>query len=743
MLGQLRDAEAFDFREPDIVIDDTLGLGSHRLGAPPLTKTSAERLHPADVVIPRELENNQLPIFTQYREIISAIENNPVTVLSAETGAGKTTQLPQFLLAHLKQQRAKSSSYGPAANIVITQPRRIAAISVAQRVASERGETIGKDSAIGYQVRFDDKRPMAHPEDGHAVFCTSGILLKRFQEDPQLKRVTHIILDEVHERDLNTDLLLIIVRQLIQRRPDIRVVLMSATAETELFQNYFRGFGTIGPQRLPPIIQVAGRMFPVQQFFLEDVNRLLASPRALPVRFQPARESMHWVHNETGPMIAPRGEDPLPYDYLEALIAHISVTRDDGAILCFLPGWQEIDTLMQRLKDDDRYRVGFRDEGRFRIYPLHSSIPTGAQQLVFDTPPPGVRKIILSTNIAETSVTINDVVYVIDAGKTRTNSYDADRRISSLSSVWASLSNLRQRSGRAGRCQPGMYFSLLSHRRKETVPYSMPPELLRVDLQATVLKIKSLRLAKHVGDVFAAAPQPPSPGNVINAINELRALGALDERENLTTLGQVLSTMPVDPWIGKMVLEAATLGCLDPILTIAGGMEIGRGIFAIHPEEKDRGRAHILSRFAVGTDSDHLTLLNAFRAWKKVYDDGGGARGFNPAARDFARANFLHHNSLANVERSRQQLFRILEDCGLVAKKRGFGFGNESANEMMGGADLNAFAHNHAMIRAILTGALYPNIAEVVGKDEYATRHDYKLRLTSSSVNSWKGVVAS
>ncbi|KAJ3183897.1 hypothetical protein HDU87_006015 [Geranomyces variabilis] len=744
MLSQLRDADAFHFNEPKAEVLDTLGLSAHRLDAPLLMPKveESELVHPEDIKIPRELEQNQLPIFTRYREIIAAIDNNPVTVLSAETGAGKTTQLPQFLLAHIKQRRAAAASEGrpqePPANIVITQPRRIAAISVAQRVASERKETLG--TSIGYQVRFDDKRATGPVENGHAVFCTSGILLKRLQADPSLRGVTHIILDEVHERDLNTDLLLIIVRQLIQQNSAVRVVLMSATAETELFQDYFRGFGTVGPRRLPPIIQVAGRMFPVQQFFLEDVERLLHDPRALPVPFRPARESVHWVQNETGRMEPPRGEDPVPYDYLEALIAHICATRDSGAVLCFLPGLQEIETLMSRLKDDDRYGMGFNDDRRFRVYPLHSSVPIAAQQFVFDVPPKGVRKIILSTNIAETSVTINDIVYVIDSGKMRMNSYDADRRISSLNSVWASLSNLRQRSGRAGRCQPGMYFSLLSHQRKQTIGYSMPPELLRVDLQSTVLKVKSLRLSKHVNDVFSAAPQPPSPGNVINAVNELYALGALDAQENMTSLGEVLSTMPVDPWIGKMVLEAATLGCLDPILTIAGGMEIGRGVYAIHPEQREQGRAHILSQFAVDTDSDHLTLLNAFRAWTA----SSAGRRTGHEARNFARANYLHHNSLSNVERSRQQLLRILEDCGLVSRRKAFGSGRLTpTEEPMGGADLNAYAHNNAMIRAILCGALYPNVAEITAKDEYGSRTDYKLRLTSSTVNSWKGVVGS
>ncbi|TPX69116.1 hypothetical protein SpCBS45565_g02690 [Spizellomyces sp. 'palustris'] len=755
MLSQLKEVDAFQFEEHLVdsgAVEASLGFGNEPglSGQPPYRdfRGPSRRLRPIDIPIPRELEKNELPIFTQYREIICAIENNPVTILSAETGAGKTTQLPQFILAHFKQQRAMATmeQLPTPANVVVTQPRRIAAISVAQRVAYERGEVLGRESAIGYQVRFDDKRPTADPRDGHIVFCTSGILLKRLQEDPQLKNVTHIILDEVHERDLNTDLLLIIVRQLLHKRPDIRVVLMSATAETQLFQDYFVGFGTEGPQNAPPIISVPGRMFPVEQYFLEDVDALLRDPRALPVPFRPCKESLHWVSNETGPLISPRGEDPMPYDYFEALIAHICTTREDGAILCFLPGWQEIDVLMQRLKDDDNFRVGFADESRFRIFPLHSSIPTSAQQLIFETPPKGVRKIILSTNIAETSVTINDVVYVLDSGKIRINSYDADRRISSLSSVWASLSNLRQRSGRAGRCRPGMYFSVLSHRRKAKLSYSMPPELLRVDLQSTVLKVKALRLARHCADVFSHAPQPPSPVNVSRALQELRTLGAINADENLTTLGHVLSKMPVDPWIGKMVIEAAMLGCLDPILTIAGGMEIGRGIFSIHPEEKEKGRAHILTKFAVGTESDHLTMLNAFRAWKEVADAHGGShRSFIPQAKDFARANFLHYNSMTNIERARQQLLRNLEDAGLVDKRSRFraDFDRSSADDKMGGADYNTFASNTSMVRAILCGALYPNVAEVAGKDEYYSRTDSKLRLTGSSVNSWKGVVNS
>ncbi|KAI9017863.1 P-loop containing nucleoside triphosphate hydrolase protein [Gaertneriomyces semiglobifer] len=717
----------------------------------PVPPTRERPLRALDVRVPAELQSNRLPIFTQYRELMSAIENNPVTIISAETGAGKTTQLPQFLMAHHKQH------YGgqKPAHMVVTQPRRIAAISVAERVAVERGERVGtRGCAVGYTVRFDDKRP-TDTANGSVVFCTSGILLKRLQQDPHLNGVTHLILDEVHERDLNTDLLLVIVRQMLQRRPDLRVVLMSATAETELFQQYFRGYGGADTDGYPPIISVPGRMFPVEQFLLDDVEVLLRRTQALPAPFRPCKESVMWVQNELGPMMPHRGEDPVPYDYIEALLAHICTQRGDGAVLVFLPGWQEIDTLHQRLKDEDTYGVGFRNEKFFRIFPLHSSVPTASQQLIFDRPPSGVRKIILSTNIAETSVTIEDIVYVIDTAKTRINQYDPARRISSLQSVWSSLSNLRQRSGRAGRCQPGLYFSLLSAHRKETLSYSLKPELLRVDLQSTVLKVKALGLARHCMDVFTAAPEPPSVSAVMMALEELKSLGAIDDEERLTVVGTVLAAMPQDPWISKMVLEAAIVGCLDPILTIAAGMESGRGIFAIHPEQREEGRMHVLTTFAVGTDSDHLTLLNAFNQWKKVaerdmYTGGGGSGrrvnyGASGAAREYARRNFLHHTTMVNIERSRQQLLRILEECHLVRRPppaRGKYDRDVEETGMVGGVESNLLSERLDMVRAVLCGALYPNVAQVSGKDEYRVKNlQSKVFLTGACVCSWKGIV--
>ncbi|KAJ3210622.1 hypothetical protein HDU67_005159 [Dinochytrium kinnereticum] len=694
------------------------------------------RLHPRDLPVPAELHRSRdLPMYAYYSSVMAAIENNSVTILSAETGAGKTTQLPQFILAHSAAMRQQDPRRPPI-KVIVTQPRRIAAISVAQRVASERGETLGKDSAIGYQVRYDDMRPKSDPQKGHVVFCTSGILLRRMQDDPTLSGVTHVILDEVHERDLNTDLLLVITRQLLRHRPDLKLILMSATAETGLFAEYFKGFGGDRTTNfLPPIVNVPGRLFPVEEFCLEDLVDI--AERKMRARLSP--DTQKFLRNELGgpsPSMPSRSDD-LPFDLFEAIIAYITTSMPPGAILVFLPGWLEINSLMSRLKDEDNFRVGFGNPNTCKIYPLHSSVPTAGQQEVFDKPPAGIRKIILSTNIAETSVTINDIVYVLDSGKIRINSYDSDSRISSLSSVWGSQSNIRQRSGRAGRCQPGQYYTLLSRRRLQSLPYAMPPELLRVDLQSTALKIKALNIGSSVGAVLSQAPQPPSRFNVDRALDELRALGALDEYESLTPLGNVLSDMPVDPWIGKMVLQGAVYGCLDPILTVAGAMEIGRGIYSIHPDDKQRARRHILMNFAKNTESDQLTMLVAYRQWKA-----------SGSSRSFAMNNFLHGTSLLNIDRAKNQLLRVLEDGGFLQRRRvAASFSSKpdwsGEDDLMGGPEANIYGHDMGMVRAILCGSLFPNVAEVYGKDEYRSLNDAKLRLTGGSVNSWRGLVIS
>ncbi|KAI8612916.1 P-loop containing nucleoside triphosphate hydrolase protein [Chytriomyces sp. MP71] len=742
-------------------------------GSPYGALTQQRRLRDKETLeTPHELDRSKhLPMHAKYPEIMAAIEAHNVVVLAASTGAGKTTQLPQFILAHYNAERealrrmAKSASFAPLPpNVIVTQPRRIAAISVAHRVAQERGEVLGRNSAIGYSVRFQNMQPK-ETRDGQVLFCTSGILLRMLQDKPNLEGVTHILLDEVHERDLNTDLLLIIVRALVARRPDLKVILMSATADTSLFASYFsksphlidprnsfsvpsrtRSLATPLRSRETPIISVPGRLYPVREFHLDD-----ALPLALRLRPESRMHALtrRYIRDEmafqprpggdAGAFLRGREDTYFPVDLCEALLAHIVLNRPAGAVLVFLPGWVEIKALMERLQED-AFGVGFRDPKRARLFVLHSSVAAGSQEEVFKKVPEGVRKVILATNVAETSVTIDDVVYVVDTAKVRINTYDAAARVSALRCVVASQSNLKQRAGRAGRVQPGEYYSLISKRRREALPYSIPPELLRVDLQSTALKVKSLDIAPTAAEVLALAPQPPPVDAVSKALDELKCMGAIEvvpryplisnkawakkeTDEILTPLGQALAQMPVDPWLGKLVILAAAFGALEPVLVAAAilGGDGGRGIYAIHPDVREQARMHLLKMFYVGRKeafgSDLLAMVCAFRDWKEV-------KGGDRARREFAEANFLSHAALINVDRGREQLLGVLKDVGISALvKEGILFNANSANAQM--------------VRSLISGALFPNVAEIKDKNVYGTPFEQILKITGSTMNSY------
>ncbi|KAJ1557639.1 hypothetical protein HK405_015518, partial [Cladochytrium tenue] len=411
LASEIDDAAAFQV-PPDRVVASAVEDGGarsslHRARPRAFARPSAvpaRRLQP-----PAFLNRSRdLPMYSYYGELLAAIDANPVVVISAETGAGKTTQLPQFILAHEQARKtarpeadghtrravtrlrggvrvesdsvdAESLSPKKPVKVLITQPRRIAAISVAQRVAQERGEQIGRNSAVGYS-------------------------------NPDLDDVTHLILDEVHERDLNTDLLLILARQLLLRRHDLKVILMSATADTHLFARYFNVPKLLPP---PPIVSVPGRLFPVRAHHLDEVAaivRPMLGSRMLRDSSDYIRRQLAVTDGGGGPgrraAIMDDGRDAdVPLDVVEALIAHIVNEKGPGAILVFLPSWHDITGVQTRLKAEDNFRVGFADPRRFRIFTMHSSVPNAEQREVFEASPPGVRKIILATNIAETSVT--------------------------------------------------------------------------------------------------------------------------------------------------------------------------------------------------------------------------------------------------------------------------------------------------------------------------------------------------
>ncbi|ADV25563.1 DEAH RNA helicase, putative [Cryptococcus gattii WM276] len=613
-----------------------------------------------------------LPVYSRANEMLRTIRDNDVTIIMAATGSGKTTQVPQLLFDEMIKEGS-----GGGCNIVCTQPRRLAAMSVAERIAEERGQMIGQE--VGYQVRFDAQLPEAN---GSITFCTTGIFLKRMQSAlgenanevavQRMDQVSHVVVDEVHERDIDTDLLLVVLKRLLQDRKrrgvPIKVVLMSATIDPTLFQSYF----TDARGAHAPVAEIPGRTFPVEKSFLDKIVPQLQNI--------PAQRG-GWVFNEKnvkeylsrelssnasnfGPGTGIELE--IPYPLVALTIAFVLSRSEDGHVLVFLPGWEEIKKVADILLTGRYPLLGmdFRDPRRFSIHYLHSTIPAAEQKEVFRTPPPGVRRIILATNIAETSVTIPDVVYVVDTGRVKEKRYDPERHMSSLVSAWVGSSNLNQRAGRAGRHREGEYYGLVSQRRLDSLEAHQMVEMKRSDLSNVVMHVKALNLGE-VQEVLAATIEPPEPSRIVAAMEVLRMLGALDARQNLTSLGRVLLQLPVDANVGKLCLYGAFFRCLDAALTLAAVLT-NRDPFLAPPAQKAKADS-IKDRFSPKAfRSDPLAIVAAYNQWLP-YEESGDFY----SATKFCDNNFLSKPTLLQIKQVKQSLLQSLDKAGVIAVSAG------------------------------------------------------------------------
>ena len=408
----------------------------------------------------------------------------------------------------------------------------------------------------------------------------------------------------------------------------------------------------------------------------------------------------------------------------------------DGAVLVFLTGWDDIKDLDAALKAN---RL-LSDRSKFRILPLHGSMPTVSQREIFDRPPAGVRKIVLATNIAETSITIDDVVYVVDGGKAKEKTYDALNQLSCLLPAWVSQAAARQRRGRAGRVQAGVCYHLFTKRQhdEDFAPYQRP-ELLRTPLEELCLQIKSLKLGR-IEDFLDRALEPPDGRAVSNAIELLETIGALRRGEeaglvveDLTPLGQHLASLPVDPKIGKLLLLGAVFQCLEPVLTIAAGLAY-RDPFVLPMDKKDAAD-EVRRRLAAGSCSDHIALLNAYDGYESARQRGG-----HGAAADYAWRHFLSANTLKMMADMREQFRELLSDAGFIAPtiRRGrYGGGGGGGG---GGSECNRHGSNTTLVKAVLCAGLYPNVASVSSagrKARLRTWQDGKVEAHPGSVNAW------
>ncbi|KAF9471753.1 P-loop containing nucleoside triphosphate hydrolase protein [Pholiota conissans] len=688
-----------------------------------------------------------LPVYAQAQEVLDQIAANDVTIVMAATGSGKTTQIPQMILDRYIEQ-----GQGAKCNVICTQPRRLAALSVADRVSKERGESLGQ--AIGYHVRFESKTP---EENGSVTFCTIGVFLKQLQsalsgEDQRqhasLDNVTHIVVDEVHERDVDTDLLLVVLKQLLAQKKaknqSLKIVLMSATIDPALFQKYFPDDAG-NPAK---VISVPGRSFPVTKYFMDDFVPQLITPQ---LRWVMEQENVQrYIHAELGPAVAAdlgvrsptsasRTEDlELPYALIAATISHVLETSDDGHVLVFLPGWQEISATQKMLQSPmGPLKINF-NSNKISLHILHSTIPLAEQQAIFEPPPAGVRRVILATNIAETSVTIPDVVYVIDTGKVKEQRYDPDRHMSSLVSAWVGTSNLNQRAGRAGRHRSGEYFGILSKAHSEALDAYQTVEMKRTDLSNVVMHVKALNFkGMTVEEVLAAAIEPPGPQRVSAAMVDLQMVGALDAEKNLTSLGRVLLQLPVDVQMGRLVLYGSFFRCLDSALSLAAILS-AREPFMAPMHVKQQAQAKKESWSPDGFRSDALATLKAFNAWWAMQ-----SRGEYVSANRFCSENFLSKPTLLLIAKTKAHLLQSLYRAGVIEVSAGgqFGnFGNGISRNLSVPSELNANSDSMPLLTALIAIACQPKFAIRSGEKTYRTAQDKLCIIHPSSVNHRKYV---
>ena len=836
----------------------------------------------------------QLPAWAFRETVCDLVLRHQVVMVSGGTGCGKSTQVPQFLL--------DDPRIGEGCSMVVTQPRRISAIGVGERVAEERSEEIGQ--TVGYAVRMDVKTS----DQTQILFLTPGVLLRRLGSDPSLGSTTHVVIDEVHERDSNTEFLLIALRDLLPKRPDLRLVLMSATLQTERFVEYFAGC---------PIVTIGSSSFPVEEFFLEDalehtdfmasrtfrdrekkgggyseasarelqklrdgdMSRGLecsmcgrggfksvtelgthvalctgapAAPKAKkasskaakaakaakapPPKQEPARSAgMMWLERDgedeaaapdapqdalggldalsallsaddafavddytlnaagggggggrssgkksksflsaaggagDGPEDAEGGaadggalgaeeggedegemqalaeeaadnfgvleaEGAMAFGALDggvaggnesvggvdsALLQRYQYSHDDeevdvdlvvavldylmgssyekGAVLVFLPGWHDISTLSETLRAHECYG----DERRFKILPLHSGVPTQKQREVFRPPGQGRTKLILSTNIAETSITVPDVAFVINSGKVKEKSYDPHLKTSTLDTKWATRASCQQRRGRAGRVRSGVCYHLFSRRRHTAMRSHVASELLRTPLEELVLQAKALGLATGprgsadgVRAFLQRAVDAPHPKAVEHAISVLEDLKCLDGSANeaLTALGATLAALPMHPLLGRMVLWAALLGCADEALAVAASAST-RAPFVLPAQSSQRAPAKAAKRLLAGGfgASDHLALLGV--------QEGVRACGGHKALQKFCDQHFLSLSAVQTAKRSADSLRNDLSRMGFADRC--------GARERLPGGRRGA----RALFVGVLGAGLYPNAA--------------------------------
>ncbi|CAG7853684.1 DExH-box ATP-dependent RNA helicase DExH1 {ECO:0000305} {ECO:0000305} [Serendipita indica DSM 11827] len=616
-----------------------------------------------------ETQRKRLPAWEFKNELVETIRKNQVTIVVGETGCGKTTQLPQFIL-----DEEIESKRGSSASIIITQPRRVSVLGVSSRVSTERTD----DGSVGYAIRGESRvRPSTK-----LLFCTTGVLLRRLAGEDDLENVTHVVVDEVHERSVDSDFLLLELREMIKANKSLKVVLMSATINQKTFSAYFDN---------APVIEIPGRTYPVTDVYLEEILPLV-NYQPQPVRggerftaeqsqsFRSFFETAGIDQETIKSLEMLKKADRIDYQLVTAIVKHILRQNEKGAILIFMPGVQEIRQCIEAL--------GSNSLGRATILPLHANLTSDEQRRVF-APTPN-RKIVVATNVAETSITIDDVIYVIDGGKVKENEYDPETGLARLEETLVTRASANQRRGRAGRVQAGTCYKLFTKRDWDNMRKFPVPEMQRVPLDSLLLQIKVTRSEEDPKQYLSRSIDPPKLQAMDSAWAALEELGAVDPDGNILSLVNA----PVDLRLGKMMILGTLFGCLSTALTIVACLS-SKPLF-VSPMDKREEANKARAKFST-ENSDILTNVNAFN--ECLMERGRKKGGIS----SFCEENFISYSTFRDIVSLRAEFASALSDIGFIP------FGIDPSDPR-----LNVNESNTNLVKAIIVGGLWPRISKVV-----------------------------
>ncbi|CAI9101236.1 OLC1v1038510C2 [Oldenlandia corymbosa var. corymbosa] len=573
---QSSDEYQFVFEEDPIKFIKATEVEQGLLSSISEVNTTSERL--AD-------DRKSLPIYQYKEKLLEVVKDNQVLIIVGETGSGKTTQIPQYLLEARYTRRGK---------IACTQPRRVAAMSIAARVARQMGVKLGHE--VGYSIRFEDRTS----DRTVLKYMTDGMLLRELQSEPDLASYSVVMVDEAHERSVSTDILFGLVKDIAMARPDLKLLISSATSDTEKFSEYFDSAN---------IFTIPGRRYHVD---------------------------IHYTETQVADYLAAAVDT--------ALQIHVKLQPGDGDILVFLPGQDDIENAEEMLRLKTR-GLGTKIP-ELIICPIYANLPTELQAKIFIPTPQGARKVVLATNIAETSLTINGIKYIIDPGYCKTKTYQPRTGMETLKVTPVSKASATQRAGRSGRTGPGECYRLYTRDIYNSMDENVEPEIKRTNLANVVLTLKSL----GIEDIKNFDFMDPPPGETLTkALELLIALGALDEPGKLTKVGRRMAEFPLDPMLSKMIVASDEYKCSSELISIAAILSLGNSVF-YRPKDKRKDAATARERFYMGNVGDHIALLNVYNSWKET-----------DFSTQWCYENYIQVRSMKQARKVREQLEGLLK----------------------------------------------------------------------------------